>query len=296
MDQLQIEAGDGLALTACKWETAKLPKAVVQVAHGAAEHLGRYDRLARDLNRAGYAVLGSDHRGHGVNCLHGPGDFGPRGFAGVVDDLRAVAEAGRARHPGLPLVLFGHSMGSFAAQAFFAHHADLIDGLVLSGTAAIDELIASGDLTSGFEACNAAFEPARTPFDWLSRDAAEVDAYMADPLCGVDLKLTSLASMPATVAGVRSAERLSTAVARQVPVYVISGADDPIVGPDQRNARAVVDSYRAAGLRDIEHKIYVGGRHEMINETNREEVTRDLVRWLDARFSAAASSTPAEFR
>lgn len=284
MERLSVKAGDGASLAGFAWPAQGPAKAVVQVAHGAAEHLGRYDRLARALSAAGYAVIGADHRGHGVNALHGRGDFGPRGFAGVVDDMRAVAESAGARHPGLPHVLFAHSMGSFAAQAFLADHGDLLSGLVLSGTAAIDELIASGDLSSGLEACNAAFEPARTPFDWLSRDPAEVDAYIADPLCGGDLNLSSLATMPAVVAGVRRPDRLSQAVARQIPIYVITGAADPIVGSDQSSARAVVDNYVAAGLKDVEHRIYPGGRHEMLNETNREEVVRDLIRWLDARF------------
>jgi alpha-beta hydrolase superfamily lysophospholipase len=286
MERFEVATGDRASPTGFRWLSQGPPKAIVQLAHGAAEHLGRYDRLADRLTQAGYAVFGADHRGHGVNRgLHGLGNLGPRGFAGVVDDMRAVAEAARAQFPDAPLVLLGHSFGSFAAQLFLAKHAELIDGLVLSGTAAIELLLAGADMSSGLAAANAAFEPARTPFDWLSRDEAEVDAYIADPLCGFDLKLESMATMPEAVAALQGHDGLAVAARRGLPVYIVSGELDPIVGPGQVLSRALEETYRKAGIRDVTHRIYPGGRHEMFNEINRDEVERDLLAWLDARYA-----------
>ena len=185
-------------------------------------------------------------------------------------------------------------MGSFAAQAFLAAHPDKLSALVLSGTAALDQLFAVGDASATLASVNSAFEPARTPFDWLSRDEAEVDAYAADPLCGFELDPASQASIGAAVSGALRSPGVSAAAAAGLPVYIISGECDPIVGPDQKYARAVADGYAAMGIADLKHRIYSGGRHEMFNETNREEVVRDLIAWLDTRLRRrrAPSDTP----
>jgi len=172
-------------------------------------------------------------------------------------------------------------MGSFAAQLYLLDHGQGLSGLVLSGTAAQDLLMASlADRPAGLEALNAGFEPARTPFDWLSRDAAEVDAYIADPLCGFELDAGSMASLFTLGAGSRTDPRLQRAP-KSLPILVISGEVDPVVGPGQAFARALVQSYEAAGIGPITHKIYPGGRHEMFNETCRDQVEGDLIAWLD---------------
>ena len=190
MDRFEIAADDGAKLTAFAWRPTGTPRAVIQLAHGAAEHLLRYDRLANALTGAGYAVVGADHRGHGVNAgVHGKGDFGPGGFGQVIDDMAAVTAAARSRNPGVPIVLLGHSLGSFAAQGYLRDHAAELAALVLSGTARLDLMFedraaAQARDSGGLRSLNANFEPGRTPFDWLSRDEAEVDAYIADPMCG----------------------------------------------------------------------------------------------------------------
>ncbi len=277
---MNIRAGDGVVLRGYAWTTASPPRAIVQLAHGAAEHLHRYDRFARKLAESGIAVVGADHRGHGANAVHGLANFGPAGFGGVVDDMAVVARAATNRFAGMPLILFGHSMGSFASQVFLAEHGDLLSGLILSGTAAIDELIDTGVSAAGLQALNANFEPARTPFDWLSRDEDEVDAYMADPLCGFDIAPASLATMPAVVTGVRRKERLASALARDLPILLISGEMDPVGGPGQESTRRVAEQYRSAGLGDVEHRIYPGGRHELLHDIDREQVTDDVITWL----------------
>ena len=283
-DRFDLLAADGARLAAYRLPASGEPRGVVQVAHGAGEHFGRYARLAGRLAAAGWAVYGQDHRGHGGSAhVHGLGDFGPRGFTGMVDDMAVLSGAVQAEQPGLPLVLLGHSMGSFLAQLYLLQHADRLAGLVLSGTAATDLLMehrAKQGGEGGLARWNAAFEPARTPFDWLSRDDAEVDAYVADPLCGFDFTAESTQSMVTSAYGARQDARLS-AVRRNLPLYVISGEFDPIVGPGQAFANALVDHWRALGFTDVEHRIYPGGRHEMFNETNREEVTDELLAWLD---------------
>jgi alpha-beta hydrolase superfamily lysophospholipase len=256
-----------------------------------AEHFGRYRRLTNELTAAGYAVYGADHRGHGASAAaHGLGDFGPGGFQSLVEDMAALSRRARMEQPNMPLILIGHSMGSFAAQLYLLSHGDDLAALVLSGTAAGDKLVKAIAAAGGggrLESFNAAFEPARTPFDWLSRDPAEVDAYVADPLCGFELTQDSVQSVFQATGGATLDPGLAKAP-KDLPVLVISGERDPVTGPGQAFVGALVDRYRAAGL-DVEHRVYPGGRHELFNETNRDEVTADLIAWLDARIWGATS-------
>jgi alpha-beta hydrolase superfamily lysophospholipase len=284
-----LPTDDGRRLTAFRSAPAGRPKAIVQIAHGMAEHFGRYGRLTRALTAAGYAVYGADHRGHGASAaVHGLGDFGPGGFQSLVDDMAALSRLARDEQPGVPLILLGHSMGSFAAQLYLlAHHAGLA-GLALSGTAAVDAMIeamAAGGQAPSPTAMNDAFAPARTDFDWLSRDEAEVDAYIADPLCGFPLTEAAMASVLATAGAARRDPRLA-AIRPDLPIHVISGQFDPVTGPEQTFANALLDTYRSAGLTRIDHRVYPGGRHEMFNELDRDQVTADLIAWLDRVSSA----------
>lgn len=284
MQSFSLTGADSARIVAYRSMPKGEPKAIVQIAHGLGEHFKRYARLAAALNAAGYAVYGNDHRGHGQTAgADALGQFGEGGFQAVVDDMAALTAVAKREVPGKPFVLLGHSMGSFAAQRYLLEHSDELAALVLSGTAAADLLVAhimaSGG-PGGLGAFNGAFEPARTGFDWLSRDAAEVDAYIADPLCGFDLDAASAQSLFMLAGGARADPRIHD-VRKSLPVYVISGEFDPVVGPGQSFANALIDSYRAAGLTDITHRVYPGGRHEMFNETNRAEVEADLVAWLN---------------
>ncbi len=285
MPQFVLNGADGASLAAYRSAPAGQPKAIVQIAHGMAEHFARYAHLAHALNAAGYAVYGGDHRGHGQSAdAHGLGSFGPGGFQSVVDDMAALTKVAKHEHPGLPLVLLGHSMGSFASQLYLLDHSGELAALVLSGTAALDKLLAhmmSAGAAAGLNVMNAGFEPARTDVDWLSRDEAQVDLYVADPLCGFDLEPASLGSLFGGGDLGRSDARLRH-VDRHLPIYVISGEFDPVVGPEQSFTRALIASYEAAGLQNITHRVYPGGRHEMFNEINRDEVEGELMEWLDA--------------
>jgi alpha-beta hydrolase superfamily lysophospholipase len=289
----------GRAIFARRWSPEGSPRAGVQIAHGLAEHSARYERLALALTDAGYVVTASDHRGHGPNCP--PADLGffaeTNGWRECLDDLDAVDRRVAADFPGLPRVYFGHSMGSFMGQSYIAEHGRELAGAVLSGTSGPPAAmlpIARG--IAAFERwrlgpkgrspivqallfgeLNKPFKPARTPFDWLSRDPAEVDKYIADPLCGF-VPTTQLAlDLGEAVSGLASAETAAR-IPKALPIYVFSGARDPVGA----KLRGLIDVYRAAGLTRLTVKIYPDARHETLNETNREEVTADLVAWLDA--------------
>jgi len=196
--------------------------------------------------------------------------------------MAELTRLAKRERSGTPLALLGHSMGSFAAQLYLLEHGHELDALVLTGTAAaaplLESVTASG--AGGLETFNTSFEPARTPFDWLSRDEAEVDAYLADPLCGFALTEASMQSMFTLLAGAAIDPRLGAALA-DLPVLVMSGAVDPVVGPDQAFARALINAWRKAGLTRIDHRVYPGARHELFNETCRDQVAGDLIAWLD---------------
>lgn len=258
------------------------PRGVVVVAHGMGEHAGRYARLAAALNDAGWAVYAPDHRGHGRTAAGDDdlGVLGEPGWDGLVADLGRVLDEAAGRHSGLPLVLLGHSMGSFAAQQYVLDHSDRLTGLVLSGTTAVDQIAAALDPTqpADLTAFNAPFEPARTPYDWLSRDEAEVDAYLADPRCGFGLDGAATGSLAAAAPRLGDQGAID-GVRDGLPIYLVSGRDDPLalggVFIDM-----VADRYRAAGA-DVSVAIYDEARHEVFNETNRDEITAGLLAWLD---------------
>ena len=275
---------DGLALTTYTWDAVDSPRGVVQLAHGLAEHAARYDRLATALNQAGFVVHGIDHRGHGLSIHAAPGDFGAAGFDGLIADVAAYGASLAEQHPGLPLFLVAHSMGSFAAQAVLLEHSHQYAGVVLSGSTALDVLAAAmadqpDDGPAGLEAFNAGFEH-RTGYEWLSRDEAEVDTYVADPLCGFDLPESTVPSLFAPAARLADPSLLA-AVRSDLPVLIASGTADPLAGGGDL-VQLLGQRYRDAGLTDVTVTTYADARHEIFNETNRDEVTADVVAWLVA--------------
>lgn len=299
----RIAAADGTELATYVWSPDGPPKAIVQIAHGMAEHAARYERFAGALTAAGYVVYANDHRGHGATGPLGP-DHGyfadDRGFHTVVDDLHTITEAARAAHPGLPVFLFGHSMGSFLARAYAAEHGSQLSGLVLSGTAGDQGLLGQVGLnlarvqskvrgrrhTSGlldmlsFGQYGKDFKPARTKFDWLSRDPDEVDKYVADPLCGNVFTAGFYVDLINGLNHIHSASTTAK-VPKSLPVHLIAGTMDP-VGAKSKGVEQVAGQYRKAGLESVTTHYYDGARHELLNETNRDEVTADVIAWLDA--------------
>jgi alpha-beta hydrolase superfamily lysophospholipase len=279
-------AADSLAITTHSWPAGTAsPLGVVQLAHGVAEHTLRYDRIAQALSSAGYIVYANDHRGHGASVGGDValGGFGAAGWPALVADLVAFSESIRAEHGDLPLYLVAHSMGSFAAQEIILEHSDLYRGVVLSGSTALD-LLAQGLAAAGpgpveLTAFNAAFEN-RTGYEWLSRDEAEVDKYVNDPLSGFDLADDTVPQL--FTAAVRLADPAALAGIRpDLPILIVSGQDDPLSGNGQL-VGALVQRYREAGVTDVTLQVYPGARHEIFNETNRDEITADVIAWLQA--------------
>ncbi|TAK86752.1 MAG: alpha/beta fold hydrolase [Aquabacterium sp.] len=273
-----IDTPDGHAIETFVWLPPQEPRAAVQIVHGMAEHARRYRHVAAALNDAGYAVYAAEHRGHGQSAQDGGtlGDFGPRGFDVVPDDMAAVSTEIHRRHPRCKLVMLAHSMGSFAAQIYLLRHAALVDGVALSGTSALDLL---DPRISGWtvEKANAGVGTPRTSADWLSRDPAVPDAYVADPLCGFDLTLPSLFSIFDAGRATNRVEELRH-IPKDLPLYLFTGDRDPVNGY-LAWFDALVQRLREAGLRDVSTHVYGGARHEVLNETNRDEVIAQLLAW-----------------
>ncbi len=279
--RIPVTGRDGATITTYRWAPDGPPRAIVQLTHGMGEHLLRYQHLAETLTGAGFLVQGQDHRGHGATMAGEPGHIGAAGWASLVNDIDVLVQQAHDEHPDLPLVLFGHSMGSFAAQQYLLDHSGDITALALSGTAAIDLLEPALDLDgpmdlSGF---NAPFAPARTDFDWLSRDEAQVDAYIADELCGFGLDAEASKAMFHGARALTDPDRLAR-IRRDIPVYIAVGDMDPVNG-QLALSTALVQRLEAAGLTDVTSVVWPQARHEILNETNRAEVEADLLAWLD---------------
>jgi alpha-beta hydrolase superfamily lysophospholipase len=285
--RFSYESGDGTPIAAYRWDPASEPVAAVQITHGMGEHAQRYGHVARAMTDRGLVVYAQDHRGHGQTADPDRlGDLGDGGWPALVDDIGLLSARIRAEHPGLPLILLGHSMGSFAVQQYLLDHGAEVDGAILTGTAVIDLLEPALDLDQPVDLSlfNLAFAPARTDFDWLSRDEAMVDAYVADPFCGFGIDTASSKAM--FVGARRLADPDQVARMRaNLPVYIAAGEADPVNG-GLTLLTPLAERYRAAGLADVTVRTYPDARHEIFNETNRDEVIADLTAWLDRVLAA----------
>lgn len=282
--RVDFRSAGGVTIAAYRWDPVGEPRAIAQIAHGVGEHALRYSPLATHLAARGFVVYTHDHRGHGATLLKGqePGAIGEDGWAELVTDIGRMALVARNANPALELALIAHSLGSYACQQYLLTHSAEFDVVAMSGTAALDMLEPAMDLDAPLDLAmfNAAFEPARTEFDWLSRDENQVDAYIADPLCGFGLNITGTKALFA--GGRRTADpALLTAMRSDLPIYVTVGRKDP-VNADGALAQLLVDRYRQAGLTNVTLKIWEEARHEVFNETNRYEIFADLFSWLDA--------------
>ena len=277
-------ATDGIQIATLSWTQAAEPiKGVVQIAHGLAEHAARYDRLATALNAAGFLAYAADHRDHGQTGQDSLGDFGAGGWDGLIADVVQFGALLADEHPDLPLFLIAHSMGSFAAQSVILEHSAQYAGVVLSGSTALDVLaanMATSEGPAGLEAFNAGFEH-RTGYEWLSRDEAEVDKYVADPWCGFETPPETIPMLFAHAEELAQVQSLAK-IRPDLPLLITSGSNDPLAGGGQLVA-LLAQRYQGAGLTDVTLTVYEDARHEIFNETNRDEVTADVIGWLTAR-------------
>lgn len=295
VDESTFRDEDGIEVFYRRWLPADRARALVVVVHGASEHSARYDRFATALTARGYAVYALDQRGHGYTARStGAGVIGPRGMDGLLDDIGDLTERAVAEVGDRPVVLFGHSMGAVIAQTFAERRDAVLAGLILSGSIGagdaapeiIEALQAAVDGGMAAEpidilgANNAAFEPARTRYDWLSRDPSEVDKYVADPLCGDELPLTYgfVLELVRALADVMTLEAIG-GIDASVPVLLITGESDPVSQSGQQ-VRELERRLRSGG-RSVEAHYYADARHELLNETNRDEVTDDVLTWID---------------
>jgi len=285
-EDFSFSSEDGLEIAYYRWRAPGRAVGIVQIAHGMGEHSIRYAHVAEFLNQAGFHVYSNDHRGHGRSASgrESLGDFGTGGWNSLVADMATLTRLARTREGRLPLILLGHSMGSFAAQQYVIDNSALIAGLVLSGSAAVDKLPIDPSQQADLTAFNRGFEPARTEHDWLSRDNAAVDAYEADPLCGFGINKRAMETMVASVMRLVDPAELAK-IRKDLPIYIFAGDKDPI-NHDLEWLKPLAERYRAAGIANISEKYYPQGRHEMLNETNRDEVMRDLVSWMQKAIAA----------
>jgi len=298
--------------------TTPQASATVQIAHGMGEHRRRYKGLAEALTHQGYAVFASDHRGHGETVTNAPlGAMGTNGWRHTLSDMNYLARFAGRTYPGRPAIMLGHSMGAALTQQYIGLYGDTLSATILSGSPGfmgVPQLL-FGELVARLEAVrlgqnvaseflqgmlfgknNEAFasinpnsdeQPASTEdvtgYEWLSKDRMEVEAYVADPLCGFVLTPESLADMFRGMRHARSVDAV-LAIPRKLPIYVFSGTDDP-VHAEEANLDAMLSCYRSTGL-EVNYRLYPEGRHEMLNETNRVEVVADLISWLETSLNA----------
>ena len=299
-----FSAPDDQQIYCHRWPVKK-PRAIVQIVHGGAEHGGRYARLAAALNEQGYTVYAEDHRGHGrTGEINGKlGDMGEaNAFERACDDVVALGKRAQIENPDVPLVILGHSLGSLITQRILLHHSDLYTAAVLSGSPDILNVAGAAELVhaevdrvgrdqvsevleSGIvEGFAAAFPDATNPHAWLSRDEDEISQYEQDPWCGFALCAGAWQDLISAMVVTSEVSAVAAGVRKNLPVYIFSGSDDPVHSGWQAIER-IAGNYRQCGLKDLTVKQYKGGRHEMFNETNRDEVTADLLEWLATKLA-----------
>ena len=282
------------------------PKAIVQIAHGIAEHVDRYTEFMEYLASNGYLAVANDHLGHGKSLRPGEplGFFADEdGWDYVVADMVKLHDRISGEYPGLPHIMFGHSMGSFLTRTYIIKHPDKYDAAILSGTGQQAKALVLGGYAAAaasvklygprkigdklndlaFGAYTKGIENPRTSFDWLTRVDSEVDKYIADPLCGFVTTVSLFRDMMGGVKFITNQKNINT-MSKTQPVYFMSGDRDP-VGDYGKGVDRAYKAFCKAGLHDVMMRLYPGGRHEMLNEENKYQVYKDITAWLDDKLS-----------
>ena len=309
LDTLTFTASDNHPVHCYYSLPAAKPRGIIHIAHGMGEHGGRYEWTAQQLNAAGYAVYINDHRGHGETATV-LGDFGIDGWNRTLLDLHEMNQQYAKDYPGVPRILFGHSMGSMLTEQYIERYGASLDGVIISGSPGFAHPLLSwlvrqicrfeawrlGPLQESpilqqlvFGNANKAFAaatPEPTGFEWLSRDSAQVRAYMDDPLCGFVPFPASLLDIFKGAAWTQTQQQVEK-IPANLPLYLFSGSDDPVHN-QMADLNRLLKQYAKANLQ-IETTFYPEGRHEMLNAPNRDEVMDDVLRWLDRLFPAKQS-------
>lgn len=304
MREFSLIGKDNIKLYGVCWDKVESPKAAVQLSHGMAEHILRYDGFANYLNERGFIVYGHDHRGHGrsVSSETDLGYFSDSdGWTKLVDDLHEVTNLIKKEHEGLPIVIFGHSMGSFALRHYLTRYGESIDGAIICGTgdnpqwlnkAALQLAKLECKLKSprhrsklltnlSFGSFNKQFKPNKTEFDWLNRDEIEVYKYIEDPLCGVTFTSGFYKDFLGGIIELSKMENIDH-IPKEKPYLFISGDADPLSEKGTAIYR-VADSFKTVQIQSVEVILYADARHELTNEINKEIIYEDIARWIDEK-------------
>jgi alpha-beta hydrolase superfamily lysophospholipase len=297
-----LHSSEGQDIVVYKWQPENISsyQGILQLAHGMAEHAGRYHDFAGELCKAGFIVYASDHRGHGKTAgnLDNFGYIGQNGWEQLIKDIYSLTRFTKKEYPELPIFLFGHSMGSFLVRNYLFDYGKELKGVILSGTggdpgilAAIGKFIAMvicrtrgeryrskllHNLTFGNY--NKRIKDPRTKYDWLSRDKKVVDDYIDDDYCGGVFTASFFYEIASGLQEINKKENLGR-IPVELPILLVSGTEDP-VGNYTKGVLQVYQNFRKAGIKDVRYKLYEGARHEVLNETNKREVYRDVLAWL----------------
>lgn len=292
----------GRKIHAVRWIPEGQPKAILQITHGMVEYIERYDDFAQWLNRQGFLVTGHDHLGHG-NSIRTKADYGyfaeEDANGTVLADIHRLTQITKEAYPGLPYFLLGHSMGSFFARQYICRYGEELDGAIIMGTGCQPRmLVRAGKLLTtlvaavkgwhhrsklvtsvAFGSYNKRFEPIRTPKDWLTRDEAIVDAYIADERSSFIFTLNAYHAMFTGIDRLYD-KNLLTRIPKDLPVFFVAGEEDP-VGDFGKGVRRAAQMCRDVGVKEVDLKLYPKDRHEILNELDRQTVYEDLLRWME---------------
>lgn len=288
-----------------EWIPEGRPKAILQISHGMVEYIDRYDEFARYLCKRGYYVVGQDHLGHGESVSHEDnlGFFHEtRGNEHVIGDIDLLREITREKYPEQPYYMLGHSMGSFLTRQYIQEEGEGLAGAIIMGTGHYPQIVLRGGMllcrviaafrgwnyrsrlinSVGIGRYNKQFEPARTPVDWISKDEEIVDKYVNDPWCTFSFTVNGYYHL---FAGMKELTQKNVRdIPKRLPLFFVSGENDP-VGGFGKEVRKVYEQYQQVGIQDVSLKLYPEDRHEILNETDRQQVYRDLYQWMEEKSS-----------
>jgi alpha-beta hydrolase superfamily lysophospholipase len=302
-DSFSFDDNDKNTICVYSWMPNESPRAIVQISHGMAEYANRYEGFALELNKHGYGVYINDIIGHGnsVKSKDDLGHFPVNGFNVAVNDMYMLTKIINKNYLNVPVIILGHSMGSFLTQEYITLHGNEIDGCILSGTAGKQSASSVGAFIAkyyvklqggrrrnkfldklSFGNYNKSFKPNRTAFDWLSRDEKEVDKYIESDLCGFICTNGFYYELFSSMSKLNNLTKLKN-IPKELPIYIFGGDDDP-VGNKTKNVFSLIEMYSALPIKDLEYRFYKGGRHEMLNEINKSDVIDDIITWLNRKF------------
>lgn len=294
---------DHIKINVYQWIPKQKVKGIIQIAHGMAERASRYEYFASKLTEEGFMVYANDHRGHGKSALsiEELGYISDKdGFSDMVTDMKTLTDIAKKENPEVPIILLGHSMGSFLTQRYIQIYGNEIHGVILSGTNGKQKVMvnvgiliakimillkgrrASGNLLDKmtFGDHNKRIPSAQTKFDWLSRDKHQVIEYVNDPYCGTIFPVSFFYDLFVGTKTIHKEKHLKN-IPKDIPIYIFAGKEDP-VGNYGEGIVSLYNIYKALGLTNVNYKLYLGGRHEMINEINRDDVIQDVICWVQS--------------